>query len=177
MPLGVLVLDEKGVVFCNREAERFSKRFRLPEEIGTVSGRLFKAARESKLSELFPGEIIFPRKIDSSPSNWVFRMKAIENPKPLVIVFISEEQVSDKMDLNKLRIDYRLTRRELDVVRRVVNGRKNRDIAEEFGISEQTVKDHLSNIHSKLGINSRLGIMQLLVNSPYAGRIDEQDAN
>jgi DNA-binding NarL/FixJ family response regulator len=50
----------------------------------------------------------------------------------------------------------RLTRRELQVIAAVVEGRGNKDIAEALGLSEQTVKNHLSNIFDKLGISNRL---------------------
>jgi two-component system, NarL family, nitrate/nitrite response regulator NarL len=50
----------------------------------------------------------------------------------------------------------RLTSRELEVVAAVVEGASNKDIAGDLGVSEQTVKNHLSNIFDKLGVSSRL---------------------
>jgi len=50
----------------------------------------------------------------------------------------------------------RLTRRELQVIAAVVEGGTNKDIAKAFGLSEQTVKNHLSNIFDKLGVSNRL---------------------
>lgn len=49
-----------------------------------------------------------------------------------------------------------LTSREARVIAAVVEGRTNRDIAQELGISEQTVKNHLTHIFDKLGVSSRL---------------------
>jgi DNA-binding NarL/FixJ family response regulator len=49
-----------------------------------------------------------------------------------------------------------LTTRELEVIGRVVEGASNRDIAKNLGLSEQTVKNHLSNIFDKLGVSNRL---------------------
>jgi two-component system nitrate/nitrite response regulator NarP len=48
-----------------------------------------------------------------------------------------------------------LTRRERDVARLVASGKRNRDIANELGISEGTVKMHLHNAYAKLGLESR----------------------
>jgi DNA-binding CsgD family transcriptional regulator len=45
--------------------------------------------------------------------------------------------------------------RELEVLRQLARGRRNRDIAEELHISESTVKFHVANILDKLGVNSR----------------------
>lgn len=49
-----------------------------------------------------------------------------------------------------------LTPRELDVVRNVVQGGTNKDIATSLGISEETVKRHLTNAFDKTGVSSRL---------------------
>jgi DNA-binding NarL/FixJ family response regulator len=51
---------------------------------------------------------------------------------------------------------YGLTRREIEVVRCIVDGSSNRDIASRFGLSEETVKRHLSNIFDKVGVSTRL---------------------
>jgi DNA-binding NarL/FixJ family response regulator len=48
-----------------------------------------------------------------------------------------------------------LSRRELDVLRLVVGGRRNREIAQVLDISEGTVKIHVSNILGKLGAGDR----------------------
>ncbi len=50
----------------------------------------------------------------------------------------------------------RVTRRELQVIAAIVEGASNREIGETFGLSEQTVKNHLSNIFDKLGVSNRL---------------------
>lgn len=49
-----------------------------------------------------------------------------------------------------------LTPRELDIVATIVAGYSNREIARHLGISEDTVKNHLSNVFDKLGVSSRL---------------------
>jgi DNA-binding NarL/FixJ family response regulator len=51
---------------------------------------------------------------------------------------------------------YGLTRREVEVLSRIVDGCSNRDIAGQFGLSEETVKRHLSNIFDKVGVSTRL---------------------
>ena len=49
-----------------------------------------------------------------------------------------------------------LTRREAQIVSAVVAASSNKDIAAQFGITETTVKHHLSNIFDKVGVSSRL---------------------
>jgi DNA-binding NarL/FixJ family response regulator len=58
----------------------------------------------------------------------------------------------------------RLTPRERDVVRAVVDGASNKDIAAQFGVSPQTVKNHLSVIFDKLGVSSRLELALYALN-------------
>jgi len=54
------------------------------------------------------------------------------------------------------RKTYGLTPRELEVVGAIVEGCANRDIAQQFHLSEETVKRHLSNIFDKTGVSTRL---------------------
>ncbi len=49
-----------------------------------------------------------------------------------------------------------LTPRELDVVSAIVAGCTNKEIAQKFSLSEQTVKHHLTSIFDKLGVSTRL---------------------
>jgi DNA-binding NarL/FixJ family response regulator len=48
-----------------------------------------------------------------------------------------------------------LSPRELDVLMLVATGSRNREIAEALGLSEQTVKNHMSSIFHKLGVPNR----------------------
>lgn len=48
-----------------------------------------------------------------------------------------------------------LTQREIEVLRLLAHGLANKEIARELGIGEKTVKTHVSNILSKLGVLSR----------------------
>lgn len=48
-----------------------------------------------------------------------------------------------------------LTRREIDVLRRLTHGESNRVVAEQLGISENTVKNHVRSILEKLQAKSR----------------------
>jgi DNA-binding NarL/FixJ family response regulator len=60
--------------------------------------------------------------------------------------------------------NYGLTPRELEVVSAVVAGYANKEIAQHFKISEDTVKHHLSNIFDKVGVSTRLELALFAVN-------------
>jgi DNA-binding NarL/FixJ family response regulator len=51
--------------------------------------------------------------------------------------------------------DETLTSREVEVLREVAGGNRNRDIAERLFISEETVKVHVKHVMEKLGANDR----------------------
>jgi DNA-binding NarL/FixJ family response regulator len=48
-----------------------------------------------------------------------------------------------------------LTLREIDVLRLIAQGNANKEIAGKFSLTEETVKGHVKNILSKLGVNDR----------------------
>jgi len=51
--------------------------------------------------------------------------------------------------------DEQLTSREVDILRQLAGGNRNRDIAEKLFIAEETVKAHLKHIMDKLGADDR----------------------
>jgi DNA-binding NarL/FixJ family response regulator len=55
----------------------------------------------------------------------------------------------------RLREDYNLTEREVDVANLIRGGLTNRQISEELNISEGTVKTHLWNLFQKLQVSNR----------------------
>jgi two-component system, NarL family, nitrate/nitrite response regulator NarL len=67
----------------------------------------------------------------------------------------------------------RLTKRELQVVAAIVDGSSNKDIGQQFGLSQQTVKNHLSHIFDKLGVSNRLELALYAVHHRLLDRLDE----
>jgi len=59
--------------------------------------------------------------------------------------------------------DETLSEREVNVLRLVAEGNRNRDIAERLSISEETVKVHLKHIMGKLGANHRTQAVAIAV--------------
>ena len=89
--------------------------------------------------------------------------------------WVGEDKVTDLVEIlrsympasEKPKTDrktFGLTARELDVVAAIVSGFTNREIAQKFSISEQTVKHHLRNIFDKVGVSNRLELALLAIN-------------
>jgi two-component system, NarL family, response regulator YdfI len=56
---------------------------------------------------------------------------------------------------NNIRRETDLTEREREVLERLVRGERNKEIARGLGVSERTVRAHLSTIYMKLNVDSR----------------------
>lgn len=55
--------------------------------------------------------------------------------------------------------DQRLSNREMEVVRCVAMGLRNKEVADKLGVSEATIKNHLTSVYSKLGVSDRLELI------------------
>ena len=56
-----------------------------------------------------------------------------------------------------------LTKREHQVFERLIMNKTTREIAEELGISEKTIRNHISNVMQKLGVNGRASAVVELI--------------
>ncbi len=59
--------------------------------------------------------------------------------------------------------DEDLTAREIEVLRKIASGNRNRDIAELLFISEETVKVHIKHVMEKLGARDRTQAVAIAV--------------
>jgi two-component system response regulator TtrR len=59
-----------------------------------------------------------------------------------------------------------LTEREREVMRRVIDGKLNKVIADELGISVKTVEFHRAKVMEKMGADSVAGLVQLMIQHP-----------
>ena len=67
-----------------------------------------------------------------------------------------------------------LTRRELQIVAAIAEGASNKDIGQQFNLSEQTIKNHLSHIFDKVGVSNRL---ELALYAMHHRLLDQDDTN
>ena len=113
--------------------------------------------------------------------NQVFDKYHVENRRDLVRVIL------EKHAETRAIIDYGFTRRELEVIVAVGEAKTNRRIAADFGISEYTVKHHLTRIFDKVGVGSRIELanfarthglkMPPLISSPPPSIVTETSSN
>ena len=106
-----------------------------------------------------------------APSTWLEYLRAIvsdDTPlsKELAYRILQEFPAPRSEDVP----DNPLTSRELEILQWVSAGYTNREIADQLGISDQTVKNHLKNILQKLQLENRVQLTRYALESGLAGR-------
>ncbi len=78
--------------------------------------------------------------------------------------------------LSPLLMDiYELTEREKDVTRLVLQGWPTRDIAAQLSVADQTVQQHLKNVFTKAGVNSRRELVSSVFFAHYEPRLRDNE--
>jgi DNA-binding NarL/FixJ family response regulator len=67
------------------------------------------------------------------------------------------------------RDEHGLTEREMEIVRLVASGYKNKEVGNRLTISERTVKTHLTSIFQKLGVRDRVGLAMYAIRRGLTG--------
>ena len=86
---------------------------------------------------------------------------------------IKQFQEFASMGLVKEKIASPLTQRELQILSCIANGGTNKQVANTLGISEQTIKNHVSTILRKLNANDRAHAVALAVRNQWVVINDE----
>lgn len=72
--------------------------------------------------------------------------------QPELIPMLNSRMINRDIDKEKLKS---LTKREIEVLKAIAAGLLNKEIATNLGISERTVKNHISNIFKKIDVADR----------------------
>jgi DNA-binding NarL/FixJ family response regulator len=68
----------------------------------------------------------------------------------------SGRSLADESDAVGARVRDRLTQKEIKIVALIVQGYKNKEIANQLGTTEQVIKNYLRNVYDKTGVSDRL---------------------
>ena len=93
---------------------------------------------------------------DSAPETLIDAVRRVHNGEQWLDQSTVTRAFQTALNRETAVQDAALTPRELDIVRMVGEGLRNRAIAARLSISEGTVKVHLHNIYEKLGVDGRL---------------------
>jgi len=166
----ILILDRQDkLLFCNQEAldmfpqirqARKGTRPPLPPEIFDLCEKLReegKLRRSVTCKGILEGPSHFPYSVR------VFFLGRQKQREPThVVVLVEKIAAKHAIDFEKVKEQFLLSPRELQVLMFLCQGLSNKDIARELCISEYTAKDHIKKIMSKLSMTSRSQIISFL---------------
>lgn len=95
--------------------------------------------------------------MSSGAAGFVSRSHSVETLLDACLAVAKGQMVFPFLDVRSLKSDPmdRLSRREQTLLEALSKGRTNRELAQEFGITINTVKFHLSNLFEKLSVKNR----------------------
>jgi DNA-binding NarL/FixJ family response regulator len=95
-------------------------------------------------------------------------------------IYLARPRESKTAIATVTRVVPQLTRRELEILQLVSEGRSNRQVGQLLWVTDQTVKFHLANIYRKLGVGSRYdaarwaqehGVLEVALQEVGAGEV------
>ena len=86
---------------------------------------------------------------------------------------IRQFQEIASMGLVKEKVAAPLTRREIQILSYIADGNTNKEVANLLGISNQTIKNHVSSILRKLNANDRAHAVALAIRNQWVARGEE----
>jgi DNA-binding CsgD family transcriptional regulator len=179
-PPGILIVDwRERLLYSNGEAvallpclkpETGDRRRlpRIPEEILNLCRRLKQNALPPEGTAASPKiETDCALMLDGEKRHFSLRALLIEgygrnSGEPHIMLLLEKVTEQRQIDCDRVRKEFQLTGREMEVVMQVCQGFSNQAIADNLFISPHTVKDHLKKIMEKMGVESRSEIVALL---------------
>jgi DNA-binding CsgD family transcriptional regulator len=148
--LPIVVFRGTTVAYRNKAGERLARWLR--DEYGTELTTLLRdhvaqvEGRKDSLSlvRIPEGSHLF---IEVFPLDGGYRVVGIRAPG---------------LELMSIAQHYRLSPREVQVVSYVLRGYSNQTIADSLGVTNDTVKKHLTRVFDKVGVDSRTQLMSLV---------------
>jgi DNA-binding CsgD family transcriptional regulator len=80
--------------------------------------------------------------------------------------FVDIDSSRTESILEMLSREYRISKREREIIELILKGKSNKEIEDILCISFSTVKNHIYNVYQKMGINSRGQLMHLVMEFP-----------
>ena len=71
----------------------------------------------------------------------------------------SPAEVISEREWNEIRTDLALPPRQADIVKHIMHGRSDKQIARQLGITVPTVRTHVTRLFRRVGINDRVELI------------------
>jgi two-component system response regulator TtrR len=153
--LACLVLDVRLPGMSGLELQEYLKREGIEIPIVFVSGH---GDVPTAVSAIKGGAVDFIQKPFSYRDVLAIIQRAFERDAEIRERRAKRSQVTERVAA--------LTEREREVMQRVIEGKLNKVIADELGISVKTVEFHRAKVMEKMGADSVAGLVQLMMQYP-----------
>ncbi|NVJ86551.1 MAG: response regulator transcription factor [Algoriphagus sp.] len=100
---------------------------------------------------------------DADPDELVFSIREVHEGRHLISFDRIIEQARPNAFYDSFRERYKLSRREVEIIQLIKDGKTSKEIASQLTLSVGTIESHRKNIFSKLGVKSSIE----LVNKAY----------
>jgi DNA-binding CsgD family transcriptional regulator len=161
---GFLLLDSSlSPVGFNAEAVRILS---YPDNVKSLKSSEFlltEAIRSRLITQPSPGESVFVKELRSGSRHYFCRAFLIDShtkePSQPTTAVLLERGPSRSVPLSQVCQQFNLTQREQEVLEYLLQGIRNKDIANKMNLSPNTVKAFLRLIMIKTGVSSRSAIV------------------
>lgn len=143
-----------------RKESRFYKEYLAKYDLGSVSGiSIISAGR-------FAGAVTFyksEKKGDFSERDLYILKLLLPHLQNVLESHQKQEEKEQEEVKRLLKYRYGVTKKELEVIRLILQGKSNAEIAECLGTSPNTIKYQVSSIFGKVGVKSRTQLICFLI--------------
>ena len=162
----VLLLDSIRIVISRSDFVRELRQLRLGLKVVLIGmdadeGKFIQAVRAGVagyvLNDASPDDVV-------SAVRYAAKDKAVCSPRLCFSLFEYVHKQHIPLPSIRFKISLGLSRREQQLVPLIARGLTNKEIATELQLSEQTVKNHIHRMLSKLGAKDRLTIIEFCRN-------------
>ena len=185
-PPAILILDDqKNPLFFNQEAMDILQGIKrdesaasdngntipIPAEISTLYDKIQRSSQSFHNSE-HEGSHLHKLTLISTPrGNYCCRGFFLSNHNGsskshkgfrIIILIEKVSKHRSNADFEEFKKKFALTDRQMDIIKRLVNGETNKEIANTLCICEDTVKGHLKHIMERLEVSTRTEIITML---------------
>lgn len=182
---GIFVFDhKKKAVFFNQGALDFltklngakpgsrgkgpRRRIVPPPAISALCDSLiksFKQAHQDQQDAAVPSQVaLVPTQDTTYCCRGFFINEQQESRKKTFHIMVLIERISQhhEIDLEKFKRQFDLTNRQMEIVRPLMTGASNKEIAGKLCISEDTIKGHFKHIMRQVGVTSRTELLSMI---------------
>jgi ATP/maltotriose-dependent transcriptional regulator MalT len=174
---GILIVDlENTLHYCNNEAldmipdlqiasrEEKGGKIPIPSEIADLCNALKKQEQDGAEGQgTESSSAVLESDLHPPYSMRAFYIGKHERDKPThIMVLVEKIAERHDVDFEKVRKEFKLSARELEVLKLICEGLGNKQISQRLFISEYTAKDHIKKIMKKMEVASRSQIITTL---------------